>query len=116
MNKYIGIILEAIKINEMTTFHKNLTNIDTNIWVDDMGSERQIPHHLPRIKFEDSPGRFIPISIEDKPKILKKIKLVSNNYKIGQVKNFIKRNKDSLLKHWYNKITTDELKKLIKKV
>ena len=107
---------------EMANIQKKLTNLPVNVWVDEKGAFRDTPHNLPRIKFQNNKsnkvvGEGISISISEDPKILiKDYETELNSYEIGQIKNFIKRNLNMLIKHWNQEIDTDELKQLIKKV
>lgn len=106
---------------EMANLKKDKTRLPVNIWVDEIGSGRNLKHYIPRIKFQstksDKAQSGIPISISKKPEILvDNYETDLNNYEIGQVKNFIIRNYDLLMKHWNQEITTEELINQIKKV
>lgn len=103
---------------------KELTNIGIDIWIDEIGGARQNKHNEPRIKFKDKNGTFIPMSIprnkNEKPKIFllngEKYTPIYNSHRIGQIKNFIIRNRELLLSHWDGKITTKEFINKMKKV
>jgi hypothetical protein len=76
--------------------------------------------HGPRIKVSKIYGNkssmedTVSFTISDNPKIVSGGGLPSKDIKL--VKNFIIKNKDNLLKHWNNEITSDELIDLLVKV
>lgn len=118
------LIDESEELFEMSNIRKKYTRLPVNIWIDDVGAYRQNKHYEPRIKFQaDRADKVhesaIPISISKQPKILidnYKEYTDLNNYEIGQIKNFIIRNYDILIKHWNQEIDSDQFKKLMKKV
>lgn len=120
MSRFIKILDENEELYEMSNLTKARTHLPVNVWVDDFGNSRKTPHFTPRIKFQadksdKAHGPLIPISIERNPKILvKNYKTELNNYEIGQIKNFIIRNHDLLMKHWNQEINIDQLLELLK--
>lgn len=112
---------ESEELFEMSNLTKARTHLSANIWVDDFGISRNIPHLKPRIKFQadkadKAHGPLIPMSIDKKPEILiKNYKTELNNYEIGQIKNFIIRNYDLLIEYWNQEINIDQLQELIKR-
>ena len=117
------ILVESEELFEMSTLRKYQTRLPVNIWIDDQGAFRNVPHNLPRLKFQANKsdkviGKGIPISISiKKPEILiDNPKTELNSYEIGQIKNFIVRNYKVLMKYWNQEISTEELFKMINKV
>lgn len=106
---------------EMVNIKKQLTGLPVNIWLDEHGASRGTKHNEPRLKFQEDRadkvhGRGIPISISDKPRVLvKTFKAEIGESEINQVKEYIVKHLDLLLKHWYQEIDTDEFKELVKK-
>ncbi len=81
--KFFELLCNVNKLNEMTNLNSDITNIGNKIWVDDDGESRKCKHNKPRIKFEDSPGKFVPMDILNPDNKLIKKKYKSNNYKVG---------------------------------
>lgn len=118
------ILDESEELFEMSNITKAHTRLPVNIWVDDFGISRNVPHNSPRIKFQvdkadKAHGPLIPISISKNPEILinnYKTYTNLNNYEIGQIKNFIIRNYDLLMQYWNQEINIDQFLQQVKKV
>lgn len=95
----------------MANLLKDKTGLPYDIWIDEQGDDRNIPHHIPRLKVDTKEGR-IPVSIEKEPKIL----VDKDIPKFRIVKKWIMKNYDILIKRWNREITNTELRKRIKKL
>lgn len=96
---------------EMTNVRKKRTGLPMNIWIDDMGSFRNVKHNIPRIKFQNNTsdnvmGNEIPISIDkENPQILtKKMSINLSSSDINKLKLFIMNNYEGLIKVWKQEI------------
>lgn len=91
-------------IYEMANLQPSETGLSYSVWVDSEGKDRLPKHNIPRIKILVN-NEFIPISISDDPEILvdKKVK----NFR--EVRNWIIKNKEALLKHWNREWTDRQL-------
>jgi hypothetical protein len=94
---------ENLKIEEMATLRKNASGLPANLYLDDTGSWSK-SGHWKRIKFQPDTGDrpitrdMIPMSIGDNPQVLvKNAKIELNAKQIGQIKAFVRANKDLLL-------------------
>lgn len=113
MTKFTNLIDEILneseELFEMCNIRKEETHLPVNVWLDEIGAFRTSKHNLPRLKFQSNRsnnvfGKGIPMSISKKPEILISVYETDlNNYEIGQIKNFIVRNYDLLIKHWNQK-------------
>ena len=115
-------ILNEEELFEISNIRKKYTRLPVNIWLDDIGAYRKNTHYKPRIKFQANKsdkvmGIGIPMSISVKPEVLiDDPKTELNSYEIGQVKNFIVRNYDLLMKYWNQEIDILEFLQKVKKV
>jgi hypothetical protein len=103
-----------------STLRKSDTGLPVNIWIDDIvwSTTR---HKLKRMKFQPDTGekvdtrKFIPISIEDDPKILVKNHNLKLDQKIvNQIIMFIKLNQNILIQYAEQKIGIKEFLAQIK--
>lgn len=90
------------------------TGINNMLWVDNLGSARNIEHNVPRLKVQNVPGDKVVddafvMSISKSPEILAgECKLKSKA--LRDVKNYIIEHYDDLIAHWNQDIDEDELK------
>lgn len=102
---------------EMALLRKTKTGLPVNIWIDEMGSARNVKHNIPRLKIQNDynsnrTDNTLSIEISKNPKILSGTQNIKDK-DINIIYKFIKRNLDLLLKHWNEEIDTDELKELL---
>lgn len=122
MKSFKAYLEDTQVLMEMSNLRKYQTGLPVNIWVDDVGAERKTPHNLPRIKFQaDKADKMheyaIPMSISKKPEVLiKNYKTELSPSEISQIKSFVIKNQDVLMKYWRQEITLEELFKLIQKI
>jgi len=97
---------------EMSSLRKIDTNLPVNIWIDDIGAERNTPHNLPRIKFQNDKSdnlvskNTVPISIDINPEILaKNFQTKLSKSDLNKIKKFIVDNFDVLMDYWNGKIS-----------
>ena len=92
---------------EMANFMKKDSGLSHNIWLDDMGCERNNKHNLMRIKIQDSKDskNLVPISISKEPEILAG-KFKNKNEDISDIIEFIKNSYEDLVKHWNQEISS----------
>lgn len=106
--------LTGRSIYEMANLQPRDTNVPVKIWVDEVGINRKEKHNIPRIKIVWG-GKLIPVSIDKEPRIL--IDSIDIDSKIfNVVSEWILLNLDSLLKHWNQEYTTNELFLNLKRV
>lgn len=97
---------------EMARISASDSKLKYDIWLDDMGCERNVPHNTPRVKLMVD-GKMIPISISKNPKFLVDI---SNYKKIKDIKtifDFISKFEDVLLMHWNGEINDRQILNII---
>lgn len=91
-------------LGEMATLRKSRSGLPVNLYLDDSQSYKK-GGHWKRIKFQADKGNspntrdMIPMSIEDEPRIMagaSRVNLSSSD--IEKVRDFVKANKDLLLK------------------
>ena len=112
---------ENIRLREMgATLRKKDTGLPVNIWIDDMAWKNT--GHWKKIKFQpDTENRadtdtFIPMSIEDNPRVLMdNPQITIDAKKLEQVKQFVRINKNLLLLYADQKITISEFLQQMKK-
>lgn len=109
-------------LGEMATLRKNRSGLPVNLYLDDAQSYKK-GGHWKRIKFQADKGNspntrdMIPMSIEDEPRIMtgaSHTKLSSAD--IEKVRNFVKANKELLLKLADFEIDFPEFVQKMKKV
>ena len=101
----------AVPIYGMAVIDKNLSGLPYDIWLDPAGDKRNIRHNLPRLKVKVD-GVLIPYIISDNPK-----QAVSNKRKVShenKVIEWIKQNKEVLLKQWKCEISDKEALEQVK--
>lgn len=103
IKEIVGRLRES-RFFEMSNIRKDRTGLPYDLWVDSLGSSRNIEHNLPRVKFNID-GDLVPFSIEDSPKILIDEEVRHHRDLI----KFIKDNKDILLKHWNHEIDDGQI-------
>ena len=84
---------------------KSITGLPYDIWLDKAGSERRVQHHVPRLKVRVDKDNLIPVSIESDPKVYAGRKID----KFKEISNFIKSNKNILMRYWNREIEHDDL-------
>ena len=117
-----GITAEVLKLEEekelfmeMSSVKKKIYNLPVNIWLDDIGVERNTKHNFPRIKVQTTYAdnldidNCLSLSIEDSPRILAGVPGKLKTKDLNEIKRFVSRNKDILLDYWYNKITLKDV-------
>lgn len=113
----IKLIIEEQRLVEMSNLVKRKTGLPVNIWVDDVGIDRDVEHNLPRIKVQnDTADRRqsdgFELSIENDPKILSSTcKLSSKDFQA--VRSFVIKYKQALIDHWNQDIDIEDLKEII---
>jgi hypothetical protein len=96
-------------------------NLPHGIWFDEAGKGRMPGHMVPRVKIIMEDRDTIPVSIEEKPRILLKgVQLTkAENVLKGKEKDnmfeFISRNRKVIMQHWNGDITTVGLFESLKK-
>ena len=111
--------LNEEQLFEMSTLKKKrYSKLPVNIWLSIKTEEK---HNKPRLKFQNNKSDIlssvkdlIPISIEDEPEILIDTKIAINNKDIQFIKNWIKTNKENLLKFWNQEIDFEDLINVLK--
>ena len=101
------------KLYEFADLVPEDTNLSSVIWVD---GNRNTPHGK-RIKFQNNNakrlngGELIPVTISDEPQIPKsvKTKIKISQKELNEIKEWIKLNKDVLIKYGNGEITTKQL-------
>ncbi len=93
---------------EMANVSKDDTGLPYDLWIDSIGSDRNTPHSLPRLKVRID-GKFIPVLLSDNPDIPDSVKKagVKDFPHFSEIKKYIKAYLDVLLAH-YNKELTDK--------
>ncbi len=105
--------------SNMFFFPQNITKLNTNIWVEQVPDNRNKYGFPPYIKFQYNNSKnkskfYIPISIEDNPKILvENYKLKISNGDLKNIVNFIKKYKNELLDIDNQDLECDELKDIL---
>ena len=103
--------LDEDMLFEMANISPKDSGVRYPMWVDSVGENRNNMHTLPRLKVQYK-GQKIPVLLSDEPQIPESVQDVlgfSSFKDFNQVKEFIKQNKDLLLKHWNGKVTDKEL-------
>ena len=94
----------------MAVVDKDEFDLPYDIWLDPAGNSRNVKHSLPRLKVVVN-GQRIPFSIEDNPRRLVRNKIKDEK----QICDWIKRNKDNLLRQWNREISDSQILKLLVK-
>lgn len=107
------------KLIEMANLAKRRTKLPVNVWVDEVGSNRNVPHDEPRLKIQNDYSEranenLIPISISDiEPKVLEgKLEIDKKDFQI--IQKWIIKNYNDLINHWNGEIDTDDLKDILR--
>jgi hypothetical protein len=87
---------------EMANIKSRETGLPYDIWIDSMGSRRNIPHNTPRIKV-DVNGERIPVLISKED-----IKCQKDFLDKAKIVNWIKDNYETLIRHWNGEISDFE--------
>jgi hypothetical protein len=109
---------------EMSNLLKSKTGLPMNIWIDEMGFERETEHNIPRIKFQknyrdsmDNRSGLIPISISDDPQPLPKNtnerSWEISNSDLKALKDWIKKYKEPLMRIWNRTMTVEEFSAIL---
>ena len=97
------------------------SGLPLGIWFDDAGKARKNKHSEPRVKIIMSSGNLIPVSIEEKPRILLKGTRLTKAEKEFTSKyqkpmfSFISHNHKLILQHWNGEISALVLGNNLKK-
>lgn len=95
-------ILTEDECFEMANLPPRRTNLPYTIWIDGRGENRKLQHKIPRIKVNIKDDIYIPVSIEKEPRIL--IKNIKTFRGFPEVKKFIQKTYNILMKHWNQEI------------
>ena len=101
----------------MANLYPKHTGLPVIIWVDNVGSARNVQHNVPRVKVQNVKGNkavddTFSLSISSNPEILAgECKLSSKDFK--QVKNFIIEHEQDFMRQWNQEIDEYELKDLL---
>lgn len=109
--------LDEDMLFEMANMTPQETGLPYKIWFDSGPSARNVPHSIPRVKIQYE-GSWIPITISDSPEIptsVLKNSRIKDVPKIQEVKDFIIKYKDILLKHWQGEFSDFQLMSAIVK-
>lgn len=106
----------------MANLYPKRTGLPVVIWVDNVGSARNVKHNVPRIKVQNVPGNKVvddtfSLTLEENPKVIAgKVKLDSKTF--NMVVQYVKKYLQVFLDGWNQVIDEDELKEklYIKKV
>ncbi len=111
-------------MTEMANIRKHHTNLPVVIWVES-GVTRDTRHNTPRLKFQNSTSdkisdsELIPISISKDPKILIKnfsiddLKISKKEF--DEIRNWIIKYYEDLMKYWNKEIDIIDFTSVIKK-
>ena len=111
------IIKEMYKLEEMSNLIKRKTGLPVNIWVDDIGVERNVEHNEPRIKVQNNTADrrqddTFELTISKNPYVISGIcKLSSKN--LNKVKNYVIKYYEPLMDYWNQKIDIEDLKDIL---
>lgn len=105
------------KLEEMSNLIKRKTGLPVNIWVDDIGVERNVEHNEPRIKVQNNTSDkrqddTFELTISKNPYVISGIcKLSSKN--LNKVKNYVIKYYEPLMDYWNQKIDIEDLKDIL---
>ena len=101
--------LESTAAYEFASLKAARSGLPADIWLDEAGQDRELPHNLARSKVRIN-GQFIPFSLEKEPKYLVSLNsLKASERKIAMLMlQFVKENIDVFMAHWENQIDTFE--------
>ncbi|MCR4661401.1 MAG: hypothetical protein K5765_05280 [Clostridia bacterium] len=104
-----------VEMYDMANLTSSENGTSYDIWIDNGGRSRNVPHNSPRIKF-NLDGELIPVSIDrSNPQILINIdKKYINN--LDKIKQFVIKNYDVLMKHHNGEISDKEALNSLKRV
>ena len=111
------IIKEMYKLEEMSNLIKRKTGLPVNIWVDDIGVERNVEHNEPRIKVQNNTADrrqddTFELTISKNPYVISGIcKLNSKN--LNKVKDYVIKYYEPLMDYWNQKIDIEDLKDIL---
>lgn len=111
------IIKEMYKLEEMSNLIKRKTGLPVNIWVDDIGVERNVEHNEPRIKVQNNTADrrqedTFELTISNNPYVISGIcKLSSKN--LNKVKDYVIKYYEPLMDYWNQKIDIEDLKDIL---
>ena len=111
------IIKEMYKLEEMSNLIKRKTGLPVNIWVDDIGVERNVEHNEPRIKVQNNTADkrqddTFELTISKNPYVISGIcKLSSKN--LNKVKDYVIKYYEPLMDYWNQKIDIEDLKDIL---
>lgn len=111
------IIEEMYKLEEMSNLIKRKTGLPVNIWVDDIGVERNVEHNEPRIKVQNNTADkrqddTFELTISKNPYVISGVcKLNSKN--LNKVKDYVIKYYKPLMDYWNQKIDIEDLKDIL---
>lgn len=85
----------------MSNISPKRTGLSCNIWVDDTGSSRNVPHSVPRVKITEGDYQ-ISVSISDNPKVLAKSTHIPHSVMkhMRDAMSYVSRNYDIFLRYY----------------
>mgnify|MGYP000857692616 CR=1 FL=1 len=107
------------RLFEMANLRQSITGLPMMLWVDEMGSDRNVKHNTPRLKFQNNYSDrrmddLLSISISETPRVLTKNKNLSIKMSdLEFLKSWISSHYGVLIDHWNGKIDTDDLKRIL---
>lgn len=107
------------KLIEMANLAKRRTKLPVNVWIDEVGSNRNVPHDDPRLKIQNDYGEranenLIPVSIDKENPIVLEGKLEIDNKDFKIIQKWIIENYKDLMRHWNGELDTDDLKDILR--
>jgi hypothetical protein len=85
----------------LAVLRKKRSGLPVNLWLEEIDSHKRKGRRK-RIIFQGDKGYFVnidnmvPMSIEDTPRILAKVRTELSDSEMGQIKDFIRKNKEAL--------------------
>lgn len=107
------------KLIEIANLAKRRTKLPVNVWIDEVGSNRNVPHDDPRLKIQNDYGEranenLIPVSIDKENPIVLEGKLEIDNKDFKIIQKWIIENYKDLMRHWNGELDTDDLKDILR--
>lgn len=109
--------LNEEQLIEMSNLIKRKTGLPVNIWVDDIGIERKNKHDKPRIKVQNNTSDrrqsdTFSLSISKTPEVIAGTCKLDSDI-LNEVKQYVIKHYDILIKHWNQEIDIEELKDVL---
>lgn len=95
------LVSDVNDVFSMSNISSKRTGLSCNIWVDDTGSSRNVPHSVPRVKITEGDYQ-ISVSISSNPEILAKSSNIPHSVMkhMKDAMSYVSRNYDILLKYY----------------